>query len=131
MYNRKELLFFLRTSNSYNLEKARMICEKKQYTQELVFIFSRMGDNKRALTLIIDQLEDVEMAVEFVQTVGDEDLWTDLIEQAKTKPRTSLPWCACFNRSRLCEGIVRACRQYFGSDYACAEYSCWYADRGS
>jgi vacuolar protein sorting-associated protein 41 len=47
-----------------------------------------MGDNKRALTLIIDQLEDVEMAVEFVQTVGDQDLWTDLVEQAKTKPRT-------------------------------------------
>ena len=93
MYNRKELLFFLRTSNSYNLEKARAICEEKQYTQELVFIFSRMGDNKRALSLIIDQLEDVEMAVEFVQTVGDQDLWTDLVEQAKTKPRmSSLVW---------------------------------------
>jgi len=52
-----------------------------------------MGDNKRALSLIIDQLEDVEMAVEFVQTVGDQDLWTDLVEQAKTKPRmSSLVW---------------------------------------
>ena len=45
-----------------------------------------MGDNKRALTLIIDKLENVEMAIEFVQGIGDEDLWNDLIEQAKSKP---------------------------------------------
>jgi vacuolar protein sorting-associated protein 41 len=51
-----------------------------------VFIFSRMGDNKLALTLIIDKLEDVEMAIEFVQGMGDEDLWNDLVEQAKSKP---------------------------------------------
>ena len=66
-----------------------MICEKKNYTQELVFIFSRMGDNRRALTLIIDQLEYVEMAIEFVRGTGDEDLWNDLVEQAKSKPGSS------------------------------------------
>ena len=48
-----------------------------------------MGDNKRALTLIIDKLENVEMAIEFVQGIGDEDLWNDLVEQAKSKPGTS------------------------------------------
>ena len=51
-----------------------------------MFIFSRMGDNKRALTLIIERLEDVEMAIDFVRSVGDEDLWNDLVEQAKSKP---------------------------------------------
>ena len=51
-----------------------------------MFIFSRMGDNKRALTLIIDKLEDVEMAVDFVRRIGDEELWNDLVEQAKSKP---------------------------------------------
>jgi len=66
--------------------KARVICENKNYTQELVFIFSRMGDNKRALTLIIDNLDDVKLAIEFVRGVGDEDLWNDLVEQAKAKP---------------------------------------------
>jgi hypothetical protein len=90
-YNRKELVFFLRTSNSYNLEKARTICEGKKYMQELVFIFSRMGDIKRALHLIIEELEDVEIAVEFVQTVRDQGLQTDLVEQAKTKLRTAPP----------------------------------------
>jgi len=55
-----------------------------------VFIFSRMGDNKRALTLIIDNLDDVEMAIDFVIGVGDDDLWNDLVEQAKEKPRMNL-----------------------------------------
>jgi len=45
-----------------------------------------MGDNKRALTLIIDNLENVEMAIDFVRSVGDEDLWNDLVDQAKAKP---------------------------------------------
>ena len=47
-----------------------------------------MGDNKRALALIIEKLENVEMAVDFVRGIGDEDLWNDLIEQAKAKPGT-------------------------------------------
>ena len=47
-----------------------------------------MGDNKRALTLIIEKLEDVEMAIDFVRSIGDEDLWNDLVEQAKSKPGT-------------------------------------------
>ena len=51
-----------------------------------MFIFSRMGDNKRALTLIIEKLEDVEMAVDFVRRIGDDELWNDLVEQAKSKP---------------------------------------------
>jgi vacuolar protein sorting-associated protein 41 len=49
-----------------------------------------MGDNKRALTLIIDNLEDVEMAIEFVHGINDEDLWNDLLDQAKPKPGSSL-----------------------------------------
>lgn len=51
-----------------------------------MFIFSRMGDNKHALALIIDNLEDVEMAIDFVRGVGDEDLWNDLVERATSKP---------------------------------------------
>jgi vacuolar protein sorting-associated protein 41 len=49
-----------------------------------------MGDNKRALTLIIEKLEDVEMAIDFVRGIGDDDLWNDLVEQAKSKPGTRL-----------------------------------------
>jgi vacuolar protein sorting-associated protein 41 len=63
-----------------------MICQEKGDIQELVFIYSRMGDNKRALTLIVDNLEDVELAIDFVRGVGDEELWNDLVEQAKSKP---------------------------------------------
>ena len=91
-----------------------MICEKKGYTQELVFIFSRMGDNKRALSLIIDKLENVEMAVDFVRQVGDEDLWNDLVEQAKSKPGIAhyfLSRCWWLNRS-FHKGIAGTCGEY-------------------
>jgi len=56
-----------------------------------------MGDNKRALTLIIEKLEDVEMAIEFVRGIGDEDLWNDLVEQAKSKPSIPLLLPTCVN----------------------------------
>src|SRR5277367_4958220 len=54
-----------------------------------------MGDNKRALTLIIEKLEDVEMVIDFVRSMGDEDLWNDLVEQAKSKPGTRHPVVKC------------------------------------
>lgn len=90
-----------------------------------------MGDNKRALTLIIEHLEDVEMAVEFVQTVGDQDLWNDLVEQAKTKPRAASHPLVPGEYGligRICEGTIGACGEYPGSDYSCTEYSCWHAN---
>lgn len=87
-----------------------MICEKKGYTQELVFIFSRMGDNKRALSLIIDKLENVEMAVDFVRQVGDEDLWNDLVEQAKSKPGN--PSLVLAADCSFHKGIAGTCGEY-------------------
>jgi hypothetical protein len=71
-----------------------------------VFIFSRMGDNKRALTLIIDNLDDVKMAIDFVRGVGDEDLWNDLVEQAKAKPRIVNINAA---NHRIHQGLAGAC----------------------
>lgn len=77
-----------------------------------MFIFSRMGDNKRALTLIIDNLEDVEMAIDFVRGIGDEDLWNDLVDQAKAKPGISLST----RLTSFHKGIARTCREFTGSD---------------
>ena len=86
-----------------------------------------MGDNKRALTLIIEKLENVEMAVDFVRGIGDEDLWTDLIDQAKTKPGMSIT--TKIAESSLYKGTTRACREYFGSDTVGKEYSTRHEDR--
>lgn len=36
------------------------MCEKKDLVPEMVFILGRMGDNKKALMLIIERLGDVQ-----------------------------------------------------------------------
>lgn len=53
----------------------------------MVFLLSRIGDNKTALTLIIEGLQDVERAIEFVKEEKDADLWEDLIRYSEDKPR--------------------------------------------
>lgn len=51
---------FLRASNYYSLERAYKICVSRDLVPEMVFLLGRMGDNKRALNLIIERLGDVE-----------------------------------------------------------------------
>ncbi|KAG6472337.1 vacuolar protein sorting-associated protein 41 homolog [Zingiber officinale] len=85
-YEPKMLLPFLRSSQHYRLEKAYEICMKKELVREQVFIFGRMGNAKQALALIINKLEDMEEAVEFVTMQHDDDLWEELIKQCLRKP---------------------------------------------
>jgi hypothetical protein len=53
----------------------------------MVFLLSRIGDNKTALTLIIERLQDVERAIEFVKEEKDADLWEDLIRYSENRPK--------------------------------------------
>ncbi|GAO48783.1 hypothetical protein G7K_2952-t1 [Saitoella complicata NRRL Y-17804] len=85
-YERTRLEEFLRISNSYSLQNAAEICERRGYITELVFILGRMGDNKRALMLIIEKLRDVERAIEFAKAQDDKELWDDLLNYSMDKP---------------------------------------------
>lgn len=58
-YDYARLLDCLRAS-TYNLERAYEICRKRDYVPEMVFLLGRMGNNKQALTLIIERLGDVQ-----------------------------------------------------------------------
>lgn len=58
-YEPGRLIDFLRASNYYSLAKAYAICEKKDLVLEMVFLLGRMGNNKKALHLIIEKLGDV------------------------------------------------------------------------
>ena len=54
-----------------------------------MFILGRMGGQqniKEALTIIIEQLQDVEKAIEFVERAGDDALWADLIDACVQQP---------------------------------------------
>ncbi|KAE8691820.1 Vacuolar protein sorting-associated protein 41-like protein [Hibiscus syriacus] len=80
-YDPKMLLPFLRGSQHYTLEKAYEICARKDLLREQVFILGRMGNSKQALAVIINELGDIEEAVEFVTMQHDDDLWEELIHQ--------------------------------------------------
>jgi hypothetical protein len=56
---------FLRASNYYSLERAHRICHERDYVPEMVFLLGRMGNNKKALMLIIERLGDVERVGEW------------------------------------------------------------------
>lgn len=85
-FDPKMLLPFLRSSQHYTLEKAYHICVKKELIKEQVFILGRMGNSKQALAAIINNLGDIEEAVEFVSMQQDDDLWEELIKQCLDKP---------------------------------------------
>ncbi|GAA6000682.1 hypothetical protein JCM10207_004607 [Rhodosporidiobolus poonsookiae] len=86
-YNAGKLMDFLRASNYYSLERVYKICDARDLVPEMVFLLGRMGDNKRALNLIIERLGDVERAIEFAKEQNDNDLWEDLLKYSETKPR--------------------------------------------
>ena len=85
-YATPRLIDFLRSSSSYDLELAYTICQERDLVPEMVFLLGRMGNNKKALTLIIERLGDVQRAIEFAKEQGDDDLWEDLLRYAETRP---------------------------------------------
>ncbi|XP_021899074.1 vacuolar protein sorting-associated protein 41 homolog [Carica papaya] len=85
-YDQKMLLPFLRSSQHYMLEKAYEICIRRNLLREQVFILGRMGNSKQALAVIINELGDIEEAVEFVTMQHDDELWEELIKQCLDKP---------------------------------------------
>ena len=85
-FQRPRLLPFLRNSNYYQLERALKACEERDYIDEMVFLLGRMGNNKKALSLIIDKMNDIKKAIDFAKDENDADLWQDLINLSLDKP---------------------------------------------
>ncbi|KAJ3800866.1 vacuolar assembling protein VPS41 [Lentinula aff. detonsa] len=85
-YARPRLIDFLRSSTDYDLEKAYRVCQERDLIPEMVFLLGRMGDNKKALGLIIERLGDVERAIDFAKDQADDELWEDLLKYAETRP---------------------------------------------
>ncbi|UKZ67198.1 uncharacterized protein TrAtP1_008363 [Trichoderma atroviride] len=85
-FDRPLLMEFLKTSTSYGFEKAVQECEQCSYYDELVYLYSKTGQMKRALYLIIDRLNDVNKAIDFAKEQDDPDLWEDLLNYSMDKP---------------------------------------------
>ncbi|KAI1258719.1 hypothetical protein F5Y18DRAFT_412230 [Xylariaceae sp. FL1019] len=87
LYDSQLLMDFLKVSTSYTFDKAVQECENGKFIPELVYLYSKTGQMKRALYLIIDRLGDVSQAIAFVKEQDDPDLWEDLLEYSMDKPR--------------------------------------------
>ncbi|KAK4641419.1 Vacuolar protein sorting-associated protein 41 [Podospora bellae-mahoneyi] len=86
-YDQGLLMSFLKTSTAYAFEEAVKECDRYDYIPELVYLYSKTGQMKRALTLIIERLGDVSRAIAFAKEQDDPDLWEDLLEYSMDKPR--------------------------------------------
>jgi vacuolar protein sorting-associated protein 41 len=86
-YERDLLMDFFEGSTSYSFEKAVAECEHHGYVPELVYLYSKTGQTKRALYLVIDRLGDVNRAIGFAREQDDAELWEDLLEYSMDKPR--------------------------------------------
>ena len=85
-YDRAVFFAFLKTSQSYTLESASTICDRRQYIPELVYLLAKEGRTKQALTIIIEKLGDVSQAIAFAKEQDDPDLWNDLLDYSMNKP---------------------------------------------
>lgn len=52
----------------------------------MVYLLGRMGNNKQALTLIIERLGHVQKAIDFAKEQNDQELWEDLLRYSENKP---------------------------------------------
>lgn len=84
--DKDSLLPFLRKSNKFPLEKALMICEKHNLLREVAFLHERMGNTKKALSVIVQKLHDVEHAMVFCKEQDQDELWRDLIQLCLQRP---------------------------------------------
>ncbi|XP_063778599.1 vacuolar protein sorting-associated protein 41 homolog isoform X1 [Pseudophryne corroboree] len=85
-YDRPNLLPFLRDSTHCPLEKALEICHQRNFVEETVYLLSRMGNSRKALQMIMEELHNVDKAIEFAKEQDDAELWEDLILYSIDKP---------------------------------------------
>ncbi|CAF1544366.1 unnamed protein product [Adineta steineri] len=64
-YEPTKLMGFLRKAGNYNIQEALSICEKKRLPRETVFLCGRSGNGRVALQIILNELKDIEAAIEF------------------------------------------------------------------
>ena len=85
-YDRPLLMEFLKSNTAYSYTVASSICERRHFTHELIYLFSKTGQTKRALQLILSDLKDISHAISFAKSQDDPDLWDDLLSNSMDKP---------------------------------------------
>lgn len=85
-YDRDKMLPFLKRSRTYPLQDAFELCKNNLFYPEMVYLLDRMGNSTEALTIIMKNLEDVAMAIDFCREHNDLELWEYLVNESVDKP---------------------------------------------
>ncbi|SCU99703.1 LANO_0F03268g1_1 [Lachancea nothofagi CBS 11611] len=85
-FDQKNLLEFLKSKNNYDVDRAIEICANDKCFNELVYLWGKIGETKKALSLIIDKQDNPKLAIQFVESSGDPELWEYLITYSMNKP---------------------------------------------
>lgn len=85
-YDRSKLLPFLISNSSYNIDYAITLCEGNDYIEELVYLLGKIGENKKAMTFIINEFEDPNKAIKFAEHQDDEETWNTLLDFSLERP---------------------------------------------
>ena len=81
-FDRPQLRKFLVQYRNWDLDKALDVCQSRGLVEESVTVLKKVGNYRRALELILLELHNVPMAVEFLQEVRDDEEWDYLIATA-------------------------------------------------
>ncbi|EED78223.1 predicted protein [Postia placenta Mad-698-R] len=77
-----------------------------------------MGNNKEALTLIIEQLGDVKRAINFAKEQHDDDLWEGLLKYFETRPRLKGALMEILHDLNLQASLLERCQTILNGDAA-------------
>ncbi|QID83424.1 Vacuolar protein sorting-associated protein 41 [Saccharomyces pastorianus] len=95
-YDPQSLLPFLQKHSNYNVETAIEVCSSKPgLYNELIYLWGKIGETKKALSLIIDELQNPQLAIDFVRNWGDSDLWEFMINYSLDKPNFTRAILTC------------------------------------
>ncbi|CAI5499127.1 unnamed protein product [Closterium sp. Naga37s-1] len=86
-FDRRLLLPFLQSSDHYPLQDALNLCVQRGLVEEQVFLLTRMGDYKEALSLLLDRLKDMNRAIILAREVKEQYVWNFLLKRSATNPR--------------------------------------------
>lgn len=85
--DKTKLLPFLKERRHYDIAKAIELCKSTEgLYNELIYLWGRIGEAKKALRIIIDELDDPQMAIDYVISWKDEELWDFMITYTIDKP---------------------------------------------
>ncbi|CCF57243.1 hypothetical protein KAFR_0C02500 [Kazachstania africana CBS 2517] len=79
-YDKQNLLNFLKKKATYDVEKAIDLCSsQKGLYNELIYLWGKIGESKKALSIIVDELNDPKLAIDFVRSWGNDPELIDFL----------------------------------------------------